>query len=451
MINLKCDSPVRIRNKYTGDWMFVNCRKCPSCQINAVNTRCVHLLNEVKRYPYIMMVTLTYDNEHLPYMTVGSYDVYRGLPDRIFPKVVNRFEDLDLYSFETIHPSGFPEGEITAVINYKDIQDFFKRLRINYERATKTKFGWQYHCLGEYGTVGKRPHFHVLFFGNKAFDECFRSAIIKSWTLHDWCRLDLAQIFKYAEDGVSSYLTSYLNSLSGNNGFLQQKRIKAKCFRSKRLDFGIDEKLFKDFQEGLRQGFRGRDFKTYESYLRRIDTSRLGGFSSLLLPRKVISSCFAAPARVCCTSFNDFLLECTNSYRRYNTERGKEYELENSDYRVILAYDHYRELRRLESNFSTWLDFVNDSWLYGNYYKSLVLQESMEVAASSPSGYKSQLYNTKVDDLDKRDYWLLMNNITYVDNVNTPRSFGDLQTYKTNYMYKLLPKHLHGYLNGNNL
>ena len=451
MISLKCDSPVRIRNQYNGQWMYVNCRKCPACLINKVNTNCVHLLEEVKQYPFSMMVTLTYDNENIPYMVRGSYDVYRGVPSRQFPKVVNRFDDLDLNKFESVKISGFPDGDMTSVINYKDFQKFFKRLRVYYERKLKRKFPYRYHCICEYGTFGKRAHGHILFFGNEEFDEPFRNAVIASWKLHDWTKLPMAEVFKFADAGVASYVTSYVNSLCGCDGFFSEKRIKSKCFRSKKIDFGVDKELFQAFQKGIQCGFRGQDFRGYENYLRRYDTKKLGRFSTCLLPRKIILAYFAAPSRICSTNFGDFFSLCTASYRRYSSERGKGYELENSDYRLRLAYGKYCNLRGLCCNLSSWMDFVCDSWLIRNEYASYVLQESMRQASEFKDGYKASLFNTKLDDLEKRDYWLFCNNVNYVDGVNCPDSFQELQTYKQNYKSKILPKHLKALVNGDNI
>lgn len=443
MINLKCDSPVRIRNKYTGDYMMVNCRKCMSCKINQVNTKCVHLMEDMKRFPFHMFVTLTYSNDNLPYMTIDSYDVYRGIPSRTFPKKIARYEDMDLSKFKVYRPRGFPDGAFTGVLFIDDIQKFFKRLRIYYERKYNCRFPYRYHYLCEYGTSGKRPHFHVLFYGFKEFTDSFRDAVIENWQLCSWDKLELAQCFKYASDGISSYLTSYVNSLFGDDDFFQQKRIKSRVRRSKDINFGFDEKLKKAFYEAVQRGFSGTDCKSVRECFSRIDTSKLGVFSSVLVPNKIVSSLFATPREVRGLTYYDFGFKCRSGIERYfKSKRGE--EIDNNDYRLYLSYKRYCTVRCLPFNESSLQDWILDNWNVNNFYKALVLKHYMLDSNSGIGNYKEYAYNTKIEDLDKRDYWLACNNILYVDGVNSSDSFKELQNYRNNYKYKLLPKHLHG-------
>ena len=451
MISLKCDSPIRIRNKYTGDWMFVNCRRCPSCKINEVNTKCVHLLDDIINYPYKLMVTLTYDNEHLPYMCVDDNRVFRGVPSRSFPVVLDILELDNKVPFETYLPSGFSDGCFTGVLYYKDFQNFIKRLRINLTRKYGSK-RFKFHSIGEYGTSSKRPHFHVLFYGREEFGSSFRNAVIESWKLHDWSKLELEKVFEYAEKGVCSYLTSYVNRMCGDDGFLYQKAIRPKTFRSKALDFSVDKELLQTFQAAIRRGFCGRDFEKIDQVFGLWDCSQINNFSLCLVPSRIISSYFGLPTTVHRHTWHN-LYECyTNCIRKYFQERRKGQIEDFSSYRCYLSFKKYCDIRNIHfSDDSSLMDFVLDSTLVNGFYKSCQLRLFMCQFDGDLKAYKDACFNTKVDDLNKRDYWLLMNNLEKVDEVNSPGSFQDLQNYKSNYKYKLLPKHLHGYINGYNI
>lgn len=452
MILLKCDEPNRIRNKYTGQWMYVNCRKCPSCLVNQVNTRCLHLSKELAKFPFHLFATLTYDNDNLPFMVVGSRYIYRGVPTRNFPKIIGCVPELDLSTFVSRPPSGFPDGQMCGVLFYKDLSNFIKRLRINYERTTGKKFGWFYSCIGEYGTRSFRPHFHILFFGNEEFTEPFRDSVVESWKLHDWSKLPMEETIKFASEGVASYLSSYINSLSCVDAFLTQKGIKPKSFRSKNINFGVDSTLQKDFEKEVYTGMSYDSFKRNRGCFARWDTSKLNSFSLVVIPRKCVSAYFATPTNVCCAySYNEY--QCIRDLlHRVRKNRIRKEVIEPGDYRVWLAYKKYCLIRNLGFNEGSIMDFTLDSTLVNNYYKSLLLKQYMLTSDGDDRKHKENAYNTKVEDLDKRDYWCRMNGINYVDNVNTPNSYKELQNYKYNFRRKLLPKHLHGLINnGNNL
>lgn len=46
----------------------------------------------------------------------------------------------------------------------KDVKDWIKRFRTNYERLTG-RTGVRYFLCSEYGPKTKRPHYHAIFFG----------------------------------------------------------------------------------------------------------------------------------------------------------------------------------------------------------------------------------------------------------------------------------------------
>ena len=126
-----------------GQVLYLPCGQCIGCRIARSRewaARCVH---EASLYKENCFITLTYDPEHLP--KDGSLHV-------------------------------------------EHFQNFMKRLRKRFQ-GKKIRF---LHC-GEYGSQGKRPHFHALLFGfdfpdKKLFkivkgNKIYRSAILESlWT-----------------------------------------------------------------------------------------------------------------------------------------------------------------------------------------------------------------------------------------------------------------------------
>lgn len=99
------------------DWMAaftrsidLPCRKCITCRADEALVWTIRAHHEAQMHKQNSMVTLTFDDEHLP-----------------------------------------------PAISKKHLQDFFKRLRHT------AKF--RYIACGEYGGLTRRPHYHVLFFG----------------------------------------------------------------------------------------------------------------------------------------------------------------------------------------------------------------------------------------------------------------------------------------------
>lgn len=103
----------------------VPCRQCLGCRIDYSRewaTRCVcESLNYSNGQCWF--VTLTYDDDHVPFSENGS-----------------------------------------LTLNFKDHQDFMKRLRryVDYHYGMKDV---RYYCCGEYGSQTFRPHYHYCIFG----------------------------------------------------------------------------------------------------------------------------------------------------------------------------------------------------------------------------------------------------------------------------------------------
>lgn len=96
----------------------IPCGHCVECRLNYSRTWADRIMLEAKDYEHNYFVTLTYDNEHLPFTADGLM---------------------------TLQP--------------KDLQDFLKRLRRKKEPDIIRFF-----ACGEYGDVGKRPHYHAILF-----------------------------------------------------------------------------------------------------------------------------------------------------------------------------------------------------------------------------------------------------------------------------------------------
>lgn len=127
----------------------VPCGKCYNCIQRRKQEWGFRLLQEIKRSRFCYFVTLTYNTEHVPFTKKG-------------------YKTLDK----------------------EDLKNFFKRLRYHHKDHLHTymydqqrqrlnlpikKLPIKYYAVGEYGSIRKRPHYHIILYNT------YIPTIIKSW------------------------------------------------------------------------------------------------------------------------------------------------------------------------------------------------------------------------------------------------------------------------------
>lgn len=140
---------VRVKNKLDEvKYINVPCGKCYKCQETKSLEYAFRLYQEVNHSQGAFFVTLTYEDSNL--------------------------------SFAMNEES----GELQPCLVKKDLQDFFKRLRIYFQRNISKDMRIKYFGCGEYGFKFHRPHYHfILCSSNNLLDiEQALNACEKTWT-----------------------------------------------------------------------------------------------------------------------------------------------------------------------------------------------------------------------------------------------------------------------------
>lgn len=121
----------------------IPCGQCVGCRLDYSRVWANRCVMESLMYDdsSCWFLTLTYENPPVSHPRKMQFDDDSGLP-------LGYIEDtsVDVY---TLLP--------------KDVQDFMKRLRINYERKYNHS-GVRFYLCGEYGDNTFRPHYHVILF-----------------------------------------------------------------------------------------------------------------------------------------------------------------------------------------------------------------------------------------------------------------------------------------------
>lgn len=262
-----CQHRSFITNKYTGARIAVDCGQCDYCIHKRAQQASMRVKTAGSAFKYSYFVTLTYDNAHIPLMKcevlhseyedalnfsgdkVFGYEKHSYIPvseyscldsshlrhifftqvqgtvpfDREIkeyaPVKDNWFLSMDaIRSFirktQSVDNSVYPAaeqhglGNLIPFLNYVDVQNYIKRLRKHLHLTLGTYETLHFYAVGEYGPIHFRPHYHILLFTNsKEISEVLRQCHDKSWKLG---RSD----FQVARGGASSYVASYVNSLS---------------------------------------------------------------------------------------------------------------------------------------------------------------------------------------------------------------------------------------------
>lgn len=263
-----CQHRSFITNRYTGKRIAVDCGQCDYCIYKRAQKSSMRVKTAGSAFKYSYFVTLTYDNEHIPLMNCevlhSEYDDVLSISgDKVFgcenhsyipvseyscldssslrhifftqvqgtvpynrelsqyePVKDNWFLSMDaIRSFIAKTKSATPygkEGELSArygdnlipYLNYVDVQNYIKRLRKHLKMTLGSYETLHFYAVGEYGPVHFRPHYHILLFTNsEKVSEVLRQCHDKSWKIG---RSD----FQTSRGGASSYVASYVNSLS---------------------------------------------------------------------------------------------------------------------------------------------------------------------------------------------------------------------------------------------
>nr|DAE53170.1 MAG TPA: Replication associated protein [Microviridae sp.] len=262
-----CQHRSFITNKYTGARIAVDCGQCDYCIHKRAQKASMRVKTAGSAFKYSYFVTLTYDNEHIPLMNckvlhsdyedaIGisgdihfGYEHHQYIPvseyqcddnsalrhiffeqvqgtvpfDREIKEYVpvkdNWFLSMGairsfIYKTQSVENSVYPVaeqyglGNLIPFLNYVDVQNYIKRLRKHLSLKLGSYETLHFYAVGEYGPVHFRPHYHILLFTNSdEVAEVLRYCHDKSWKLG---RSD----FQIARGGASSYVSSYINSLS---------------------------------------------------------------------------------------------------------------------------------------------------------------------------------------------------------------------------------------------
>lgn len=213
-----CISPFVLKNG-----VCVPCGKCEICKSNRRNEWSIRLAIHVEACKTMpLMVTLTYDNAHIPEINSNTLEIKRHL------EWYSLYKANLAWNFPTVYRP--------------DVSAFLK--------AYKRKFSldnqhFQYFGCSEYGDIFGRPHIHLLFFGDdelyKAFfedTEKARSRINSCWSygnvhvcLADWSGIHyctkyvLKDGFANLPDCVNKPFTIASNGLGMN--FLKTEHARA--------------------------------------------------------------------------------------------------------------------------------------------------------------------------------------------------------------------------------
>ena len=203
-------------NKYTGITLFCSCGKCKSCRMEKAKRVTRRIKNETEQRGTItLFVTLTYSNKFVPTIVrddvdfFGNMHVYRGIDCKDIIKTVKFYADVDTsYIYKDMRKlRGQSDKDKFGVLVFEDVQLFIKRLRINYERLYKESLEAKFFTVGEYGSLYKRPHFHLLITIPSRLYGRMYSAIIASWKMCHWSVLRRGiEVAKDAARYVSGYL-----------------------------------------------------------------------------------------------------------------------------------------------------------------------------------------------------------------------------------------------------
>lgn len=202
-----CVSPLRLAN---GN--IVSCGICAVCRLNALRSRSAKIQafdSALRKEGFqCLFITLTYSNDKAPLYVYNADDDTSYSNRSNVPPIAGSPIRYGL-SLVSSSRTAQTNGNVCTHLYYKDVQDYYKRLRISLARKISYKLPLYYYTCGEYGATTHRAHYHIALFYKSLqqsdYNQLQRLAS-ECWSLG---RVDVRPA---TTQGVSNYLSSYIAS-----------------------------------------------------------------------------------------------------------------------------------------------------------------------------------------------------------------------------------------------
>lgn len=243
-----CLHPQRVYNKYSKEYVYAPCGKCPECLKRKSLEWTERLTQERYSWRYCVFFTLTYSPEHVPTLHLDDRQTYAYDLSHVHYHPVHGDVIIDIPDVLKSVPECLllktttwiqtcAAGSGLYYLSVGDAQRFIKRLRINISRHVKSKIKYdkqngiktsltdkdasiRYYICGEYGETTLRPHYHGLLFFNSEFTaSCIEEIISKTW------KFGLVDS-SFVADNNASYVAGYVNCTYNLPQILLHKRIR---------------------------------------------------------------------------------------------------------------------------------------------------------------------------------------------------------------------------------
>lgn len=187
---MKCLHPVTIRNpRYEVSnireptHIYVPCGKCEACIQSRSSEWRIRLENE-QRFSFSgIFLTLTYEDSKLPFERVSD---------------------------------SFGNSHIVPSVSKRDVQLFFKRLRVHYERHENWTLPIRYFLCSEYGPLHLRPHYHAVVFNLPFSVNSSERDIVKIWSSVQECWSNGFVKIDPINSHRIAYVTKYVTMAAAN-------------------------------------------------------------------------------------------------------------------------------------------------------------------------------------------------------------------------------------------
>ncbi len=244
-----CLSPVRVRNRYTHEYLVTGCRHCEACD-KAKSNRYVSMINNMsKNSAQTFFITLTFSPDYLPVAHLSIDENHCVSGNIVHHRLVKRrgvlVDNIEFTSFADSQPFDFSLSDyhffnlgmpvlnsssflgkgVFGILDYSYLQRFFKRLRKLLSYALPS-LDFKYFAVGEYGARTFRPHFHLILF----LSDTVQTSALKNFISLCW-KYGVNDVQR-VQSSAASYVASYCASSSSLPKFLQTKSLRPFCHHS---------------------------------------------------------------------------------------------------------------------------------------------------------------------------------------------------------------------------